>query len=83
VKWPVAVEKPTLSKFAEISSRKGAPINAVLDFRGHFLSLGGDGFSKEVVFQQPRLVSTVIALSKGKAAQTSGGVILRFTTAAG
>jgi hypothetical protein len=37
-------------------------MNAVLDFHGHFLSIGWDSFFKRGVFQQPRLVSSTTVL---------------------
>jgi len=41
------------------------PINDVLDFGGHFLSLDRDIFSKEGFFQQPRLIATVTLKGSG------------------
>jgi hypothetical protein len=46
VQSPVAVEKLTLYKFAENLIALGCPVNDVLDFGEHFLSLDRDSFFK-------------------------------------
>jgi hypothetical protein len=46
----VAVEKLPPGKIAKTKSRQGCAINDVLDFGGHFLSLGWDSFFKRGSF---------------------------------